>query len=127
MIGPFDIVGHVCCAAITQFYCVGVEYFIKFVMLRKMLLTRLRKILPILLLTLLLNGGLNKIIFRFLCHFSVSLWFPSYDNTWFYPLSTSAELFLFLFICLLLSNHNIHSVKIQKILIYISSITLTNQ
>ena len=40
---PFDVVGHVCCAAITQFYSVRAEYFIKFVMWRKMLFDKVKE------------------------------------------------------------------------------------
>ena len=43
MILWFDVVGIVLCAAIAQFYCVGVEYFVKFVMRRKMLLEKVKE------------------------------------------------------------------------------------
>ena len=43
MVVPFDLVGHVCYAAIAQFYCSGVEYFVTFVMWREILLGKVKE------------------------------------------------------------------------------------
>ena len=43
MILCFDVVGYVLCAAIAQFYCGGIEHFVKFVMRRQMLLEKVKE------------------------------------------------------------------------------------
>ena len=54
-------------AAITYFYCISVEDLMQLVVRWKVLVNKVKKLRPILLLTFMLNGGLNQMISRCLC------------------------------------------------------------